>query len=78
MFLLIGLFPKYVKNQTQKDAKKNAGCQWEVKGEVASFDPEIAGQPPQMDGREKMSVVQQNTQDDQQNSQDDQQSAHGS
>jgi hypothetical protein len=50
MFLLIGSFPKYVKNQTQKNAKKNAGCQWEVEREAAALDPDIAGQPSQADG----------------------------
>jgi hypothetical protein len=74
--LLIGLFPKDVKNQTQKNAKKNAGCQWEVEREVAPLDPDIAGQPAQMDEREELRIVQQNSRDEQREPEDNQQFAH--
>jgi hypothetical protein len=37
------LFPKNVENQTEKDAKKNAGCQREVEAEAAALDPDIPG-----------------------------------
>jgi hypothetical protein len=47
MFSLF-LFAKKIHNQTEKDAEKNAGCQREVKGDVAAPDPEISRKAAQI------------------------------
>jgi hypothetical protein len=69
------LFSKNVKKQSKQDAQNNAGCQWEVKGEVAALDPYISRETPQMEKRKEVRVVQQYAGDNQDNAKDNQESS---
>jgi hypothetical protein len=66
------LFSKNVKNQSEQDAQNDAGCQWEVKGEVAALDPYIPREMPQMEKRKEVRVVQQYAGDKQDDTEDNQ------